>query len=186
MKRETYLFFHEYFLTHPKAAAFLRLYDRLIVAFAAAAYTFSVVMTGVFAFHKTGNLFGFFTDPYARMVIELPAIGFFFVTIIRKKMNRKRPFELYDFAPTLQKKAGGNGFPSRHVYSVFAVCVTQFYCYILSGHRAFFLILGIVLALLGADLAAVRVIGGVHFIKDVLAGALLAAAIGGGMLLIIV
>ena len=53
--------------------------------------------------------------------------------------------------------------PSRHVFSVFIIAATIFYVHPSAG---------ILLGLLGVVLAVLRVIGGVHEPRDVIAGAL--------------
>ena len=64
--------------------------------------------------------------------------------------------------PFLQKEKHGESFPSRHVFSVFVIAFAFYYTC---------LPVGIALTVFGVLLAAVRVVGGVHFPKDVLAGA---------------
>ena len=45
----------------------------------------------------------------------VPAAGFVAVTILRKLIAAKRPYEIYGFTPLLQKDTRANSFPSRHI-----------------------------------------------------------------------
>ncbi|SFB13397.1 PAP2 superfamily protein [Acetitomaculum ruminis DSM 5522] len=107
--------------------------------------------------------------------IVIPGISFLIITIIRKKINAPRPYELLGIKPIIDKNTKGHSFPSRHVFSVFVIATVFLdYC----------LIVGILLIIDGILLAYVRVIGGVHFTKDVLAGALSGIVFGSLIFLI--
>ncbi|OJF91540.1 phosphatase PAP2 family protein [Alkalibacterium sp. 20] len=97
-------------------------------------------------------------------VFLAPAISFILVSIFRNFVNAPRPYEVNDTKPTIKKDTKGKSFPSRHVFSVFVVASTL---YFISQP------LGIVLILAGILLAFIRVIGGVHFPRDVIAGAVI-------------
>lgn len=102
-------------------------------------------------------------------VLLVPAIGFVGVTVFRKVFNAKRPYQLLDIQPLLSRRKEGQSFPSRHAFSIFMIAMALGYvCWPL----------GILFALLGVMLAWVRVVGGVHFPKDVIAGALIAVIWG--------
>ncbi|SFH54739.1 PAP2 superfamily protein [Pseudobutyrivibrio sp. OR37] len=100
--------------------------------------------------------------------ILVPGVSFIIVSIYRKLISSPRPYEVYDFTPALKKDTIGKSFPSRHVFSIFIVAFTVFQASIP---------LGAVICLLGVALAVIRVVGGVHFIKDVVAGFAIAATI---------
>ena len=70
--------------------------------------------------------------------------------------------------PAEEGKKQGESFPSRHVLS--AAVITAVFFYAAPP-------LGPVLAVITLLIALVRVIGGVHFVKDVTAGALLGGAL---------
>ena len=93
--------------------------------------------------------------------ILIPAVSFWGVSIYRNILSAPRPYEVYGFVPALKKDTVGKSFPSRHVFSIFMVAFSfmQVSVYI-----------GIFLCILGVILAVIRVLGGVHFIKDVIAG----------------
>lgn len=98
-----------------------------------------------------------------------PAAAFIFVTILRAALNRPRPYEVFGTAPLLEKDTERHSFPSRHVASAFVIAVSG----LLYDGR-----ICILLSIFGALIAFIRVAGGVHFIKDVAAGAAIGAAFG--------
>ncbi|MCD8301086.1 MAG: phosphatase PAP2 family protein [Clostridiales bacterium] len=104
-------------------------------------------------------------------VILVPLISFIAVSIFRRLVNAKRPAELWDIEPLIDRKGHGCSFPSRHVFSVFILAMTMAY---------FCLAAAIVMMAAGIFLAVVRVIAGVHFPRDVIAGAVI--GIGAGIL----
>ena len=90
----------------------------------------------------------------------IPLIVFAVVTVIRKKLNMKRPFELYDI-PRLISHENGEGFPSRHS----ACCITISFAILTICPEV-----ATVAFLVSAVICVTRVLCGVHFVKDVLAG----------------
>lgn len=107
--------------------------------------------------------------PFLPRAIGVPAISFVAVSIFRKLINVPRPYEKFDIPPVLEKDTSGKSFPSRHVFSVFVIAMTVFYLHADAG---------ILLFAIGIGLAAIRVIGGVHEPRDVIAGALIGIACG--------
>lgn len=97
-------------------------------------------------------------------VLFTPAISFVMVSIFRNFINAPRPYEVADTVPIIKKETKGKSFPSRHVFSVFVIATTLFYIY---------KPVGILLMLAGILLAILRVVGGVHFPRDVIAGAII-------------
>ena len=93
--------------------------------------------------------------------ILLPGLAFLVVTLIRKTLNQARPYETWDIQPFLKKETQGQSMPSRHVFSATMISM----CFL-----TFNLCLGAVLLILSATLAVCRVLGGVHYPKDVLVG----------------
>ena len=95
-------------------------------------------------------------------LLLIPGVSFILVTVLRKRLD-KRPYH-YNYEPILTKKKDGQSFPSRHVFSIFMIAMSVFVLNTMGG--VLFLILGCLLALS-------RVLGGVHFPRDVIAGALM-------------
>lgn len=91
-----------------------------------------------------------------------PAISFVLLSLVRKKINCPRPYETLDITPLIHKNTKGKSFPSRHVFSVFVIAGTWF---------AYCPVVGIILGVIGLSMAVVRVLGGVHYPRDVAAGA---------------
>ena len=108
-------------------------------------------------------------DPRLPRLVLVPAISFGAVSLFRRVWNRPRPYEVLDIVPLIPRNKKGASFPSRHVFSVFLIAMTWgWVCppvgWLLSG--------------VGVLLAAIRVVAGIHFPRDVLAGALLGVACG--------
>lgn len=91
----------------------------------------------------------------------VPAAAFVVGTALRAAINRPRPYTKYGFVPLFPKDKTGQSMPSRHCFSAAAIAGTAWY--VLPP-------LGAVLAVLGVLIAISRVVTGVHYISDVLAG----------------
>ena len=89
--------------------------------------------------------------------------GFMFVTLTlaRKMINRPRPYEVYGNVPIVEKDKKGQSFPSRHSASAVAVACAVMYINMPLGMAAMAAAIFI---------CASRVIGGVHFVSDVVVG----------------
>ena len=91
----------------------------------------------------------------------VPAAAFVVGTALRAAINRPRPYTKYGFVPLFPKDKTGQSMPSRHCFSSAAIAATVWY--VLPP-------LGAVLAVLAVIIAVSRVVTGVHFVSDVLAG----------------
>lgn len=91
----------------------------------------------------------------------IPASGFMILSFLRKKINALRPYEVWEIVPLLDRDSPGQSMPSRHVFSATIISMACF-------HAS--LSIGVILLVLSALLGLVRVLGGVHFPKDVLVG----------------
>lgn len=100
----------------------------------------------------------------AGMLLVFAAIPFVIVTLVRKFINAPRPYELYPFYKAPPKKKRGESFPSRHVFSAFIIATLALSVSIPLAVALFFI---------GTALAIARILLGMHFIRDVLAGALI-------------
>jgi len=93
--------------------------------------------------------------------VFVPASGFVILSLLRKKINAPRPYDEWDIKPLLDRDSPGQSMPSRHVFSATIISMACF-------HAS--LSLGIILLVLSAFLGLVRVLGGVHYPKDVVVG----------------
>lgn len=99
-------------------------------------------------------------------IILIPLISFIILSIVRRIINLPRPYEKYDITPLYKKDTKGLSCPSRHTFSAFVIGFCVMYVSVP---------LGVVLTLLAVILAVTRVLCGVHFIRDVVWGAIAAA-----------
>ena len=99
----------------------------------------------------------------------VPAVSFAAVTLFRSACNAPRPYE-QGIDALLKKKRTGHSFPSRHVFSAVMIAVTA--AYLLPA-------LSVPLFVAAALLALIRVLGGIHYPRDVFCGALFALIAGG-------
>ena len=115
------------------------------------------------------NVGGLYAGAAALMILKenvgeeriVPAAAFLVGTLVRRVIDRPRPYAALGFAPLFPKDKPGQSMPSRHCFSAAAI-----------AGAAWFVLrpLGIVLAVLGVLIAVCRVVTGVHYISDVLAG----------------
>lgn len=116
-------------------------------------------------------------EPMLSSYIAFPAVAFIEVSILRYCYNSPRPYQKFDYMPIGKDfPKRGNSFPSRHTFSAFMVSLMFLhYC----------LPLGVIYLVLSTLLAIVRVLSGMHFVKDVVAGFIIAILVYIIMLLII-
>lgn len=103
--------------------------------------------------------------PYAL----IPALSFGLLSMVRSRLNVPRPYERWPITTLIDKDTKGNSMPSRHVFSatIIAMCVLHTYAD-----------LGLVLLVLAVLLGFLRVLGGVHYPRDVVAGFVLGVLSG--------
>ena len=147
-----YLSLMDYYEKHKSAKKLVLFLNRFITLAVYISYPLFLLL----AFYlKSENLLKY---------ILVPAVMFVLVSAFRYFFNAPRPYEIYDFTPIYNKKTVGKSFPSRHVFSAFIISLMILH---------FNVIAGVVFLALSVILAFVRVLAGVHFIKDVVAGALI-------------
>ena len=93
--------------------------------------------------------------------VFIPASGFVILSLLRKKINAPRPYEVWEIVPLLDRDSPGQSMPSRHVFSATIISMVCLYAS---------LSVGVILLVFSALLGLVRVLGGVHFPKDVVVG----------------
>lgn len=91
----------------------------------------------------------------------IPASGFVILSLLRKKINAPRPYDVWEIVPLLDRDSPGQSMPSRHVFSATIISMACL-------HTS--LTMGMICLILSAFLGLVRVLGGVHFPKDVVVG----------------
>lgn len=102
-------------------------------------------------------------------VILIPAVTFFAVTALRLLINAPRPYEKLNVDPLFIKNTKGKSFPSRHSASVFIIAMAFMYVNLIFGAILFFI---------GIIMCISRVLAGVHFVRDVAAGAVFSIILG--------
>ena len=138
-------------LRHPQLLQLMRVFNRMMTVLMPLAY---LTLFGTNFVSKGGG-----NDLYAYILV--PASGFVLLTLVRKWINQPRPYETWEIVPLLDKDSSGNSMPSRHVFSAAIISMACLHAN---------LPVGMVLLVLSALLGLVRVLGGVHYPKDVLVG----------------
>ncbi len=98
-----------------------------------------------------------------RLAVSL-CVPFVLVSVVRALVRAPRPYEVYDFYEKKPHRAKGKSFPSRHAFSAFAIAVAML---------AFDLTFGFLLLGLAVALCVCRYFLGIHFARDLWAGALI-------------
>ena len=105
----------------------------------------------------------------ALIYVFVPASGFVILSFLRKKINAPRPYEEWGIKPLLDRDSPGQSMPSRHVFSATIISMACL-------HAS--LSVGVILLVFSALLGLVRVLGGVHYLKDVVVGYICALSWG--------
>lgn len=134
--------------------------DRILAAVMYAAYPVLLVVTAMRGTEVLVTVLSY---------ILVPGISFLLLSFVRSRMNRKRPYEEWEIDPLIHREGMGNSMPSRHVFSavMISMCILR--------QNVF---PGVIFLILSACIAVVRVLGGVHYPRDVIAGYLIGAAAG--------
>lgn len=102
-------------------------------------------------------------------LVLVPGAAFVLVSAARRRLNAPRPYDLSNVPPLIAREGVGCSFPSRHAFSAFAIASCWFAAStpVAAGLLA-----------CAAALAWCRVVGGVHFPRDVVVGVLIGIAAG--------
>ena len=166
MKKETYIKMTQPFRDNPDMAKGLQIANKMCTGVMYLAYP--VLLVYLFFFGKYSSYFSFWK------ALLVPAISFVLLSVGRALINRPRPYEAFEIPPVIPKDTKGNSFPSRHVFSATMIAMT----FLLMSPWSW---LGLVFLVVSVLLAVVRVVSGVHYISDVVAGiivAVIAAIVG--------
>lgn len=95
--------------------------------------------------------------------VLVPAVTFVLATIVRRAINRTRPYDALDFEPVgVVRRGKGLSMPSRHTASAAAIALAFAYAF---PRPAVFALTAALCALVAIS----RVVKGVHYPSDVLA-----------------
>lgn len=160
-----------WFNNHKPAFNILKFIYRYMAYAIAAAYILLVFLCLKGSFHFTETVPFILRDSgivvetsntlLTAKIILTPLSSFILVSVIRKCIDAPRPYEKYDIKPLLIKETAGESMPSRHVFSITVISMCWLYVSVP---------VGIVMLVLVTVMAASRVLAGVHFIRDVIAG----------------
>lgn len=108
-------------------------------------------------------------NPRFFRVVLVPAIVFGAVTVMRRIWDLPRPYEALGIEPLIPREKKGRSFPSRHTASVTVIALA--FWYVWSP-------LGAAMTVVAVLIAVIRPLAGIHFPRDVIAGAGLALLVG--------
>lgn len=158
MTGRSYTALNRFMWSHPRFAGVIIKLDTIITAIGFASYPLFLI------FMSMGHI-----GMIPRLMI-IPAFGIAAVSLFRYRLGFERPYERFSVTPLIKKDTTGASFPSRHVFSIFMLAET--YLYAQADPLAYSFYIG------GLVLMVCRVLLGVHFISDVVCGAVVALFFG--------
>ena len=111
---------------------------------------------------------GMTSEKFLRFAL-IPLVTLIVISIIRAIVNAKRPYEVYDYTPPVRTDTKGKSFPSRHTVCAFIIAMAFLYLQTR---------IGVIMLIVAAAIGVTRVLAGVHFIRDVVSGAVIGVLIG--------
>lgn len=166
MSELSYIKLNHYMLARPRLSKALVFLCRSITLAFYILYPFFLI-AGIFYFGFIAML----------KPILVPFISIVILSVIRARLNLPRPYEKFEITPLYNKNTKGKSFPSRHTFAVFIITFTLYF-FVNPFTFSVLLLLSIILAIL-------RVLLGVHLVRDVLVGflfAIISALIGYGLI----
>ena len=145
--------------SHRRLCLLLYCLGNALVVCTVASFVVSLV---VFAIDSLWGAVGF---------VAITAVPFALVSFFRRAFNAPRPAEVYSFDETFvyANRKRGRSFPSRHVFSAFVIGTAL--CFLAP-------VFGILICTFGLVLGVCRALLGIHFVRDVVAGALIGICSG--------
>ena len=171
MSAEQYRVIHRWFDVHPRICRGVILLDRWLPLVPFVCYPVLLVLLNV----RLVGLARYGGQPVAAFMPEIarailvPGFTFWGGTILRARLNAPRPYEQPGFVPLVAKETVGHSFPSRHALSAAVLSAVWLYFYPAAGGA----MVGITVLI-----CVLRVLTGVHHVRDVLCGAALGFALG--------
>ena len=157
MNKQTYIKVMNYLYEHKTLRKTMVAVERTIEVSVVAAYFCSLI-------------YCLYTSAGKALISAVTCLAALYLcTMIRVVADRKRPYEVYETLPAIDKSTKGKSFPSRHLTSIAVISIA-----LLSLNIP----LGILFLFLTVVMGALRVLLGVHFIKDVAVGAAIGIIIG--------
>lgn len=106
---------------------------------------------------------GFVNEQFLRFTF-VPLGVLIAISILRIIINAPRPYEKFDYTPVVRKATKGKSFPSRHTTCAFIIAMAFLYLDIR---------LGVVMLIIATLIGFTRIFSAVHFIRDVIWGAII-------------
>lgn len=160
MKEEQYKFLSEFFTSTKSRSNTLKALHDILPAILMLFYPLQLI----YLLYTTG-----FNNEVFLKATFTPLGVLIVVTVMRRIINAKRPYEVYDYTPAVSKNTKGKSFPSRHTACAFIIAMTFLYLDVK---------IGIVMLVISTVIGITRVLSGVHFVKDVVFGALFSIITG--------
>ena len=158
MKKETYIKLMEYIRCRKALKGVIEVLYTALPLVMVIMYPLIVVLNGIRGL-----------DHKFILSVIVPAVTLVGVYIMRKLINKPRPYEKYSVSSLITKEKKGQSFPSNHAACGFVIAMTGFSISPLLGG----LLLGVAVLI-----ALTRIFSGVHFISDVAAGTFIGILMG--------
>ena len=171
LSAQQYAALHRWFDAHPAVRRWVILLDRWLPLVPFVCYPVLLVLLNVrlvhlFAVRESAALD--FMREIARSIL-VPGVTFWVCTVLRARLNFPRPYEQPGFVPLVAKETQGHSFPSRHAVSAAVLAAVWLYFYPAAGC----VMVGVALLI-----CCLRVLTGVHHVRDVVCGFALGFALG--------
>ena len=171
MTAEQYRPISNWFSAHPFARRCVVVLDRWLPLVPFVCYPVLLCLLNVKLFRlfaAARSIVPDFMLQIARSVF-VPGMVFWGGTLLRARLNSPRPYEQPGFTPLVAKETHGHSFPSRHALSAAVLAMVWLY---------FYPVVGCVMIGITVLICILRVLTGVHHVRDVVCGAALGFVLG--------